>query len=515
MTSNSHIKYNYEIMLQNLLRCIFAMLIFSICTNSYGQAKIDFPDVENNLLMSIIDEGIGASIQMNSSTSTPYSIFNKMYNASNTLFFNGTPLASNWNSFGLELYSLNNVGIGLTEPEATLHLNGTFRYENNPVANYVLTSDAAGNASWQAFPTGEAFPWVTSSGDIYRNTANVGIGTTDPQSSFHLNSNFRYSVSPTLDHVLVSDASGNAIWKAPNDAFPKQWTEDGNDIYRADGQVGIGVDEPLQDLHVANGVRVENGIFQSGSELSGWRFRDFEGTTHMRISPEGKVGMGTLDPKAGLHVVNDKVGTDNQFVYFSALFRNTKDPNGDGVEAQGIAILAGRSQNSGANSRIISFFRPEDSNSDGVQFIAAIVQDKTNVVAYNTGSDIRWKENIEPSQYGLSSLMGIKVVDYNFIGFPNESVTGYLAQQLFEHYPEAVHQGGKDEHISPWMIEYGALTPLITKAIQAQSSLLEKVGKENQELRAQKMVLLNQLQALENSLISIKERIGQETSLND
>lgn len=43
------------------------------------------------------------------------------------------------------------VGIGTASPTSTLHLVGTFKYvDGNQSSGYVLTSDASGNATWQA-----------------------------------------------------------------------------------------------------------------------------------------------------------------------------------------------------------------------------------------------------------------------------------------------------------------------------------------------------------------------------
>ncbi|MBL4755342.1 MAG: tail fiber domain-containing protein [Flavobacteriales bacterium] len=42
-----------------------------------------------------------------------------------------------------------NVGIGTTAPTAKLDVNGTVRLRNGATANYVLTSDVLGNATWQ------------------------------------------------------------------------------------------------------------------------------------------------------------------------------------------------------------------------------------------------------------------------------------------------------------------------------------------------------------------------------
>ena len=41
-----------------------------------------------------------------------------------------------------------------------------------------------------------------------------------------------------------------------------------------------------------------------------------------------------------------------------------------------------------------------------------------------------------------------------------------LAQDVAKVYPEAVHAGGDDPQLEPWMIDYGRLTPLLIRAVQ-------------------------------------------------
>jgi len=56
-----------------------------------------------------------------------------------------------------------NVGIGSTNPSATLDVVGTFQYvDGNESNGYVLTSDASGNATWQASSGGGSFTGNTS-----------------------------------------------------------------------------------------------------------------------------------------------------------------------------------------------------------------------------------------------------------------------------------------------------------------------------------------------------------------
>jgi hypothetical protein len=107
----------------------------------------------------------------------------------------------------------------------------------------------------------------------------------------------------------------------------------------------------------------------------------------------------------------------------------------------------------------------------------------TNSVAYQTTSDARLKDAITESNRGLDALMQIKVSDYD-MGETHQQ--GLLAQDVHQIYPEAVHEGGEDPNLEPWMIDYGRLTPLLIKSIQQLSDKLEAAEAEIATLRAER-----------------------------
>jgi hypothetical protein len=80
-------------------------------------------------------------------------------------------------------YFSGNVGVGVEEPTQKLDVAGIikttgFQLTTSPAAGRVLTSDATGIGTWQ--PAGAASClWHVSGSDIYYNTGNVAIGTTD------------------------------------------------------------------------------------------------------------------------------------------------------------------------------------------------------------------------------------------------------------------------------------------------------------------------------------------------
>lgn len=108
--------------------------------------------------------------------------------------------------------------------------------------------------------------------------------------------------------------------------------------------------------------------------------------------------------------------------------------------------------------------------------IGNIKQASSTTTAFNTSSDRRLKENISPTTAGLVTLMNIQVSDYNFISDPTHRMQGFIAQDLYNSYPEAVSVGGDDPNKNPWQVDYGRVTPLIIKAVQDLNFNLEAIA---------------------------------------
>jgi hypothetical protein len=130
-------------------------------------------------------------------------------------------------------------------------------------------------------------------------------------------------------------------------------------------------------------------------------------------------------------------------------------------------------------------FRPQNTDNASVfvfRNTAGSPEGKISVngsaVAYTTSSDRRIKENIATTSTGLATLMQIPVDDFNFISDPSKlRVQGFIAQELYTIYPEAVSTNG-DNGITPlgatstpWSVDYGRITPLIIKSVQDIANL--------------------------------------------
>lgn len=109
-------------------------------------------------------------------------------------------------------------------------------------------------------------------------------------------------------------------------------------------------------------------------------------------------------------------------------------------------------------------------------------------------SDIRLKTEIKPLEKSLSQLLLLNPVNY----LRKESLTstdyyikenGFIAQELQKIFPDLVNEGkDKDRLLS---INYIALIPVLTKAIQEQQSQIEDQQKQIDELRKMMQSLLD------------------------
>ena len=228
---------------------------------------------------------------------------------------------------------------------------------------------------------------------------------------------------------------------------------------------------------------IENSATDSANALIFGQFNnDF-----LRLNANTLIRDSLFLPNGAITGTLDLNGEGNGNTYFPVTITN-HDISLNRVN--GLKITAGQNIHS-SNSRMISFTRP-----DGTE-IGSVRQTANNSITYATSSDIRLKEKIVPTTYGLSDLMQIKVADYYFKGDPQRLRTGFIAQQLYEYYPEAVTQGGDDTTTDPWMVDYGQVTPLLVKAVQEQQAILQQKEAEILELKASLEEILKRLEKLE------------------
>lgn len=263
-------------------------------------------------------------------------------------------------------------------------------------------------------------------------------------------------------------------------------------------------------LSLTNGGTVDLGSYLDADDLgdhsasqnielnSKWLSND-GGNEGLRISNIGDVGIGESSPDARLHI------TDN-FSQNGTYVAKIENTNGGGY-SNGLLIKAGQNSQT-VNNRLIRFERP-----DGTE-IGSVRQTSSSGIGFNTTSDRRLKTNIVNTTYGLSDLLQIEVMDYHYKGDTANLQTGFIAQQLNEHYPDAVSEGGEDAQTDPWMVDYGKATPLLVKAVQEQQLQIEDLKVGCEDLKAENKVLKTQLAEIESMKAMIIELKAQMEAAN-
>lgn len=80
-------------------------------------------------------------------------------------------------------------------------------------------------------------------------------------------------------------------------------------------------------------------------------------------------------------------------------------------------------------------------------------------------SDLRYKKQIVPSEYGLGTLMQMRPVTYFWKEGTASRQLGFIAQEIQQLVPEAVTDPGNGESLG---MNYSTLIPVLTRAIQEQ-----------------------------------------------
>lgn len=399
-----------------------------------------------------------------------------------------------------------NVGIGISNPTNKLEVVGNIKTTNMQMTNgagagKVLTSDINGNATWQT-PSAVSTPWTYITGTP---TTISGYGITDVS-----------SYAPTLSGggavgTWGIDIGGNAATATTATNFAGSLTGDitgtqgatsisAGVIVNADINNSASIDRSKVAAGTINHVIINDGSGNLSSEVTLAVSRGGTGSsTQNFVDLSSTQTVGGDKTWSGLAYFNSNVGIGNPApgnkLDVTALANNNsvvkiKNTQSNTV-ADGLYIQAGDNVNPGA--WMARFLRP-----DGMD-LGRIAQDGPNSVLYVTTSDARLKDIIGKSQKGLTDLMKINIYDYTYKNDANLKVrTGFLAQELYEVFPQSVLQprdnglveDNSDTEHNPWMVDYGSITPLLVKAMQELNDKVEKLEKDNEELRAMMNELL-------------------------
>jgi len=291
------------------------------------------------------------------------------------------------------------------------------------------------------------------------------------------------------------------------------WTINGDNVYHSHGNVGIGVNNPLEPLAIGETFAEFNGTYITISDtgsygLSGivmgesadhyatvlysehndaFAILQRAGFTYTVLQAiQGKVGIGEVNPpQFKLQVKSDGEGdglrvdshTGNQ------MFR-VRQNSDNSCEIQ-------VSDNTGAVKAMIrsngdSYFNGGDV---GIGTTSPnYTLDVRGTIGNNTTlyhSDRRWKKDIAPLNDALESVTRLRGVSYQWkrdeypdMNFPDGRQIGLIAQEVEAVVPEVVHTA--DDGFKS--IDYAKLLAVMAEAIKTQQEQIENLSARIKEL---------------------------------
>ena len=401
---------------------------------------------------------------------------------------NGTEDSSSirWNDVGTADSILQGYTIGTDGANLWVGANsyvdsggGVVAFDTAKKSSYISVSSYIGGLAFGSAASGNPTERmrIDSSG-------NVGIGTSSPASGV----GSPLTLTSTSTGYVGLRLNGTGLYANDWDLYA---SGDGagldifgifdrtNTTYRLvvtnTGNVGIGTSSPALPLHV----------YTTGGNLARFSHNTATPTTtYITAVNASNTSNGTVVA----HISDGTSYIGNQ--QNAALRLVTSDTERMRIDSSGNLLVGctalssqqgfGIQKGAATNVQIMHNFG-EPSGSAYMQFLYAtgaignIVQNGTTGVTYNTSSDYRLKENIQPLANGLERLQQLKPVQFDW-KVSGETSEGFIAHEVQEVFPEAV-SGEKDGEDMQGM-DYGRITPLLVKAIQEQQTLIEQLQAE-------------------------------------
>ena len=324
------------------------------------------------------------------------------------------------------------------------------------------------------------------------NEVRLGLGTTSPARNLHL-----YAENSDAS-VRLQNTANSKVWEI-NPSIPGVANSGISIVNVTDntvpmhinnsGSVGIGIAAPSRRLHIvssdlniatfeaSNGNSIDLGydslsasrtgdFFIDNRDASGNNIQYRCGSSASHIFNIGTSEKARLDASGNLLVGNTSNTTSQAGVYLNSNGRFFATHSGS-------SSIFNRLSTDGD----ILLFQKDTSTVGSISVTGS-------GTTYNTTSDLRLKENIEPL-VATDKLMAMNPVSYNWKADPDGPRSmGFIAQEMQEVMPEAVSVG--DDEDAMMSMDYGRITPILVSALQDAHRKIEELAAEIAELKGAK-----------------------------
>ena len=398
--------------------------------------------------------------------SSGLAIGNNDYNA-NIYLTNGDAVQiSTSGSDRMIINSAGNVGIGTTSPETNLMIYDTV--SEDPAAPGSTTAgmfalNASGQATLSIGKNSANTFWISNvnrafAGPYYYNIAlnplggNVGIGVTNPGTKLDI------AVTPSAPWMKLINANETAF----NLTTYNNGTNNGSSAYAF-----------KHGLYYNSTENAAVTFYRGGSSVGGFlTFTTNNGTERMRIDSNGDVGIGVTNPLVKLHV--NQGNTSGTVIKASGIQAQIEIQ----TSTAGDAHLYMRPNSTGQNAAIFKMtagtnynWRWQDDATTPVVFMQlsqsnSSLSVKGDIIAYGSPSDERYKENIKPIESALDKVTKLQGVTFDWKKSDNlldiKEDIGFIAQDVQKVVPELVREN-EDGKLS---LRYQGITPILLEAIK-------------------------------------------------
>jgi len=462
------------------------------------------------------------------------------YTAGSGIQINGTAISASDNSATNELQTLQLSGSTLS-----ILPNG-----NSVNLSGIGGGGVSGSGTANYLPKWSNSTTLTNS-IVTESISGIGIGIANPLFNLHVGSGSIF-LGPALGNGIRFNSGGRYIEGQGGDLTLRTQFDDillnPND---ADGNVGIGTNNPAHKLHVV-GSRMRLSAFGNlnkyiemrtdGSDLDvqangGRLFLIALGGNNIIMNPDnGSVGIGTITPTSRLHVRGNSSGAFFQMELqeteandFARMKMSSSASHNWQFAASSNSVLTQNEFNvyHSHGGNIISIQPKSAFGTGGFVGINTTTNGSYDLAvngsaakigggSWSVWSDRHLKQDIQDFNPGLDLLQKVHTVSFRYNGklgiSPKETYAGVIAQELREIAPFMVGEFKGEDDETYLSVDPSAFTYITINAIKEQQQQIETLKQENIKLAAQneslRSALENQMAALRAEIEAIKTASG-------